>query len=318
MRLSLVVLGLASLAACDVGTGGSFGVGAMPDTMGPSGPVAMDDGMLAYSVGVGVETHGVHLPQGQDWSVAGMGGLTCQLDMAQGFTSTDLNVDESEEDVEDGDGGRVLIQGSQGTHQIVQFPSGNYGDSWTVDGGVASRLTADGHVDLAWTEGVCSVTWTERTSSASAQIPPAYCAGGDMVVANDGSVWVGAAESVGHVTAEGLVAVAVPGRTLAYDADSDTVVASGAGSLAAVAADGTVAWRVDAGGEIAGFDAASGLAAVALVGPTGFETELVMFDVGTGEELSRQLAQNVLPGRVVMNDTFVSVASESQFDFFRF
>lgn len=316
MRFSVVVLGLVGLVACEDGGFGTVGMGG--SGVSPTGPVAMDEGMLAYSVGVGVETHGVHLPANQEWSVAGMGGLTCQLDMNGGFTGTDINVDPEDETIEDGDGGRVLVMTGAGSHQIVEFPSGNFGESYTVEGGVASRLTTQGHVDLAWTDNACAVTWNTRTSTVAVQIPPAYCAGGDMVVANDGSVWVGAAESVAHVTSEGMEAVAVPGRTLAYDADSDTVVATGAGSLAGVAADGTVAWRVDAGGEIAGFDASSGFAAVSLVGPTPFDTEMVLFDVASGEELSRQLAQNVLPGRVVMNERFISVASDAQFDFFRY
>lgn len=323
MRIGLVLVPLAfgALTGC-VSHGFEFGgtdVGAFPGGGVPSGAADVDPGTLAFSTTEGVETHGLHIPDGRQWAAAGMGGLTCQLDMSVGGTATDLNIDPGDDQVVDGTGQLVLVGNSRDSYQVVNFPSGNFGDSWTVAPGGVSRLIAGGHVDLAFDHGTCTVGF-HGDAVGSVVLPEAYCTnGGAVAVGADGTVWVGADETIARVTPSGYVEIPVGGRALAVDDASGAVLATSVGSSAVsgLLADGTVAWQNDAGGVVAGLAARSGQAVLSLEGASTDDSQLVVLDALTGAETSRQGARGVPAGAVTMSDTFVAIETDFRFDFFR-
>lgn len=325
MRSGLVVvsLGFGVLTGCYTPSGPSFG-GGRPGTAGfpsgtQSGAADLDPGTLAFSTTSGADTHGLHIPDGRQWAAAGMSGLTCQLDMAFGGTGTDLNIDPGDEQVVDGNGQIVLIATLRDHYQVVNFPSGNFGDDWSVPTGGVSRLTDGGHVDVALEHGSCDVSFHGDVQGTVA-LPEAYCTnGGDVAVSADGTVWVGADETIARVTPDGYVEVPVGGQTLAVDSLTGAVLVTSVGSsvVTGLLADGSVAWRNDAGGVVAGMNARDGQAVVVLDGSTSSDSVLVVLDTLTGAETSRQGARGIPSGSVEMSDTFVAVESAQRFDFFR-
>lgn len=281
-----------------------------------SGAVGLDDGMLAFSASSVVDTQGVHLPDERPWSVAGMSGMTCQVHMDDGHTGTDIDVAPMKENIVDGIAGTVLVEGETG-FQVVDFPEGAFGDSWTLAPGGQSRLLVDGHADLAYRDGTCQLDF-HGAEFASVELPSEYC-GGAMVASNDGVAWVGSGASLARVTPAGFSVLPIGGQELAIDRTSGLVLAGAVGSdeLMAVLPDGTDAWTVAFEHPIAGFDAASGFVVVSL-GGSREGSDLRVLDAATGEELSRQHARSIRPGRVTASTDFVAVDSGTRLDFLRF
>ncbi len=306
---TLLLVPMVALGACSTGRG-------VEGDTGLSGSQTLDYGMLAFSTTYVTDTNGVFIPDDRPWSVAGMYGLTCQLNMEDGTTGTDLDVAPEKETVVDGLGASVLIDGDDG-FQIVEFPRGGYGDHWTLPIGGQSRLIANGHVDLAYEQGACKVTFRDA-HVAVVELPAHYC-GGSMVADNEGTVWVGSDASIARVTVAGYSELPIGGQELAIDRASGTVLAGAVGSdhLTALLADGTALWSVQFDSPVAGFDTANGLAVVNLSG-VRVGSQVVVLDQASGDELSRQYADFAPPGRVTATADFVAIDSGSQFDFLRF
>lgn len=303
------IFALAAVAGCDRGVS-TYDIDTRLVDIAP--------GALAYAMGSDAETHGLQIPDGRDWSAAGMSGLTCQFNILEGSTGTDLDVDESDDQLVDGIGDMVLVQNGD-DYQIVAFPGGDFGDGWTVPTGGVSRLVDGGHVDLAYRRDDCLIAFHDGTEAAWI-VPDAYCNdGGGMVIGSDNTVWLGADETIARVTPDGYVELPIGGQLLAADRASGGVLAGapGASEIAGLRPDGSLAWRTDVGGPVAGFNVHGHLAVASIAGSTDAASEIVMINPNTGAETSRQIAGELAAGAVAISDRFVAIESPNRFDYLR-
>lgn len=280
--------------------------------------VNLAPGMLEPTVTLPVETHGIHVPDGDSWGAAGMGGaVTCQIDMETGVITTDVDL-LVDEDVVDGVDGTVLACDDSRHCVTADFPSGDPGEGWTMPEGGTSRLLDGGHVELGVRGDQCGLEFRgDRT--AGIRLPAAYCERTDAFAVADDVAWVGSAGSLVRATADGFDERPLASRLLAADRTTGIVLVGDPGSdvVFALDADGGQLWTQSFGAGVAGLDVHAGRAVI-VVQDGRFESTLVVVDAASGAIASRQAATNLTPGSVAISDAFVVVTNPEQFDFLRF
>jgi hypothetical protein len=330
------VLAVALLGGCDFSIDLS-GTDWSGEDWGSTAPAAsspaMEDGFLGFENGMnGFAVSGVHVASG-DWLVAGMSGLTCQVQMASASFITDNDVTDGNDTVEDGatdeDGHVVVLVSNRQEIDVVRLPDDMYGQAVTsavvnIAGRVASERTFDGFASLTDDDG-CALQWfdLQGTAFASQGLRQAYC---DVVAGQDsfdmdlaGDVaWIGSDSGVAIATTQGVTEVAVPADIVAWDSTAGVTYTAQVGSslVTAIEPSGTTRWATDLLRPVEGLDDMAGMAAVSVDRDDG-NTDIVVLDGVTGAVLDSQgVAREAGPVVVSADGASLVLPRDSTFDFF--
>jgi len=323
-RLLALGVGLFALVGCTVDGGGDW---TWTDTAsydyGWDGPPTLDqDSFLRYDNGMwGYHVDGMYLPDGQDWGVAGLSSMTCQLYLSSVSTGTDEDVNYGDDSLEDGQGdgnddnqgedGVHVIVGAGGNAQIVGFPSGAIVDSVSVPGRIVSRFVgAEMLASLVTDDAGCHVDFTRigfgGSIDASVPLDSSYCdhpAEADpLAVDGDGHVWVISPTRIGLVGDGAITEVETGGDVMVWDAAAGVmyVATRDQSTLTAVEANGAIRWRADLGAPIQDVDdRGPAREAVVTTQIDDGNTGVILVDGMTGEQVAETgVARD--PGRVTV------------------
>ncbi len=219
----------------------------------------------------------------------GMVGNTCAIDVDNAWIGQDVDVAESDDQVEDAFDGVVLVRGTDGLH--IYQPD-DYGWDWnydpTVPGGdiVDGALVDSGIVAVRDTPEGVSVDWSGDVQAQQT------VAGGNLsdmsVDRSTGTVFVVSDGTVNSVSPDGSISVD-SGDMAVWDAGAQVLYVADAGGseLRGIEADGGVRFATPLDGTVASLESLNGQAVVSTANGSG--GSLVIIDGYTGDIMSQQV-----------------------------
>jgi hypothetical protein len=233
------------------------------------------------------QTRGLTL-QDDTSAQGGMVGNTCEINITNGTIGQDVDVAESDDQVEDAFNGVVLVRGTDGLHL---YEPENYGRDWTynpsvpgsdivdgaiVDGGVVAVRTDASGITVDW-----SGDMNASTTIAGGSVD------GLSVDRTNGTAYVVSDGTVDAVSADGSVTVD-SGDMAVWDSAANILYVADAGGseLRGIEADGGIRFATALDGNVASLGTLNGQAVVSIA--IGDEGALVIVDGYTGEIVSQQ------------------------------
>lgn len=217
-----------------------------------------------------------------------MNEQTCQFDTRNGMIVRDIDLPTAEERVEDVRGNVVVARSIEGIH-VLDENGWDKANDIALAGVLRVRMTDDGIASLI-DDGGCRLDWRNDDTVVTTDLADEVCANvGDFVIDRPtGKAFVSFGTDVAMVTPEGSSMIGIEADLLAMDEVSGNVFAAkrGGDTISAFDQEGTLAWAVDAGGEVFDMTDFGALGASAAIVSTKSGARLKGFDGFGGQKIA--------------------------------
>ena len=259
----------------------SIGLALLTATACTSEPVSFE-----HAGSVEASTRGVELYADGNFAQAGMGEMTCELQVSTGNITMDVDSGDGVDDVQDADGDSVIVVTDDGI-AIVDPGMWEIPTVEGTDGASEGRFTDDGFVFLREGGDKSTVEWSDGTS---VDVPDDPMAGGNTTFDVDpstGTVFLGTADGFSKVTVTGIEGLSGEGGDLSsWDPVAEVLYAATEGddTVRGIEADGTERFATQVPGTINALSNMGAVGAVAvMVELSDGSGQLVVVDGYSGE-----------------------------------